>query len=81
MNSTLTSKGQITIPGEIRKRLGLKAQDKVEFSIEGERIILLPVRGLKSLRGSVTPVAGADHASERETAKKAAASRVMEEME
>jgi len=29
--ATVTSKGQITIPNEIRRKLGLKAGDQVEF--------------------------------------------------
>jgi AbrB family looped-hinge helix DNA binding protein len=33
-NSTISSKGQITIPLEIRRRLGLKEGDRVEFVAE-----------------------------------------------
>ena len=36
----LTSKGQITIPIQIRKRLNLKEGDKVVFITEGDRVIL-----------------------------------------
>ena len=35
----ITSKGQITIPKEIRDKLNLKEGDKVIFIEEGERII------------------------------------------
>ena len=31
MKSTLTSKGQLTIPKSIRDRMGLKAEDVLEF--------------------------------------------------
>lgn len=31
MNATLTSKGQITIPFKVRKKLGLKAGDVLDF--------------------------------------------------
>jgi len=31
MTATITSKGQITIPAEIRKRLGLKTGHRIEF--------------------------------------------------
>jgi antitoxin PrlF len=35
--STLTSKGQITVPLEIRRRLGLRKGDKIEFVAEERR--------------------------------------------
>jgi len=34
--STITSKGQITIPAEVREHLGLKPKDKIAFIIEDE---------------------------------------------
>lgn len=30
-SATVTSKGQITVPLEVRKKLGLKAGDRIEF--------------------------------------------------
>ena len=36
----LTSKNQTTIPEQIRKFLGIEPGDKVEWVIEGERVIL-----------------------------------------
>jgi antitoxin PrlF len=47
-NSTLSSKGQITIPLEIRRRLGLKEGDRVEFVVEGERTIIRPAQSPKN---------------------------------
>lgn len=42
-SSTITSKGQTTIPKTIRDRLGLKAGDRVEFLIEdGDRVVMIP---------------------------------------
>lgn len=35
----ITSKGQITIPSEIRKKLNLKEGDKVIFIEDGDKII------------------------------------------
>lgn len=35
LSSTISSKGQVTIPQEIRIRLGLKEGDRVEFVVEG----------------------------------------------
>ena len=34
--TTLTEKGQVTIPLEIRRRLGLHPHDKVSFEVEGD---------------------------------------------
>jgi antitoxin PrlF len=42
--STITSKGQLTVPQEIRKRLGLEAGDRVEFVVEEGRTVIRPVR-------------------------------------
>ena len=42
--STMTSKGQLTVPQEIRKRLGLEAGDRVEFVVEEERTVIRPAR-------------------------------------
>jgi AbrB family looped-hinge helix DNA binding protein len=43
-SSTISSKGQITVPVEIRTRLGLRPGDRVEFVVEGERTVLRPAR-------------------------------------
>jgi antitoxin PrlF len=44
LSSTVSSKGQITVPLEVRRRLGLKVGDRVEFVIEKERTTIRPVR-------------------------------------
>lgn len=41
-SSTISSKGQITVPIEIRKRLGLKAGDRVEFAIMDDLTVIRP---------------------------------------
>jgi antitoxin PrlF len=43
-SSTISSKGQITVPREVRNRLGLSAGDRVEFVVEGDRTIIRPAR-------------------------------------
>jgi antitoxin PrlF len=43
-SSTLSSKGQITVPLEIRNRLGLKQGDRVDFVVEGGRTTIRPAR-------------------------------------
>ncbi len=43
-SSTLTSKGQTTIPKDVRKRLNLHPGDRLEFVIDEDgRVLVLPV--------------------------------------
>ena len=44
----ITSKGQVTIPIEIRERLGFLPNSEVEFEIEGTSLRIHKVRGRKS---------------------------------
>lgn len=43
--STISSKGQITVPLEVRHRLGLKEGDRVEFVVEEGKTTIRPARG------------------------------------
>jgi antitoxin PrlF len=43
-SSTISSKGQITVPLEIRHRLGLKEGDRVEFVFDEGRTIIRPAQ-------------------------------------
>jgi antitoxin PrlF len=43
-SSTISRKGQITVPLEIRNRLGLKAGDRVEFVVDKDRTTIRPAR-------------------------------------
>jgi antitoxin PrlF len=42
--STISSKGQLTVPQEIRKRLGLEPGDRVEFVMEPDCTVIRPAR-------------------------------------
>ena len=53
--SSVTSKGQVTIPAEIRKYLGIKTNDKIAFVIDQEGSVRLRVPHyptIASLRGA-----------------------------
>jgi antitoxin PrlF len=53
--STVTSKGQVTIPAEVREYLGIKTNDKIAFVIDQEGIVRLRVPrypNIASLRGA-----------------------------
>ncbi len=45
--STVTSKGQVTIPAEVRKYLGIKTNDKIAFVIDQKGAV-----HIASLRGA-----------------------------
>lgn len=42
--STITQRGQVTIPVEVRKLLGVRPRDKVAFTIEDGHVGLVPAR-------------------------------------
>lgn len=40
----VTTKGQVTIPVAIRERLGLRPDTEVEFTVEGDHVIIRKAR-------------------------------------
>lgn len=40
LETTMTQKGQVTVPAEIRAHLGLKPRDRVRFELEGDAVKL-----------------------------------------
>ncbi len=55
--STLTSKGQLTLPKAIRDRLNVRPGDRVEFRLteEGEVMVEAASQDLRTLRGILKP--------------------------
>ncbi len=47
----VTSKGQITLPKEVRKLLAVDVGSVVVFEAEDDRVVLRPTRNLKEFRG------------------------------
>ena len=55
--ATLTSKGQITIPADIRRALGLVAGERVVFTqlADGATLLRAKTRALADLKGMLAP--------------------------
>lgn len=55
--ATLTSKGQVTVPVEVRRQLGLKAGDRLLFEVVDDviRVRVVPKRALSLLHGVLPP--------------------------
>jgi antitoxin PrlF len=62
--SPISSKGQVTIPLEIRDRLGVSAGDRIEFVIEDDRTVIRPSRDnpdpFEKFRGILGPFPGGE---------------------
>ena len=54
LQSTLTSKGQTTLPKAVRDALGLHPGDKIRFLLVGEEVRILPVRKVSELAGMLS---------------------------
>ena len=80
--STITRKGQVTIPAEIRRALHLKEGDTVTWRQDGDEVRLMPARfTLESAFGSVEPQQHPEDFDALEQAAKAAKARAtMEEL-
>jgi antitoxin PrlF len=68
MQATLTSKGQITVPNEIRKVFSLQTGDVLEFEADGDEIRIRPLRhkSAAQMRGMIKTQVPYDPIAERE---------------
>jgi len=57
--TTVSTTGQVVVPGSIRRKLGLQPGDSLEVSLEGQRIVLI-ARKARSRRARIIrdPVTG-----------------------
>jgi AbrB family looped-hinge helix DNA binding protein len=53
LHSTVTKKGQTTIPGEVRAALRIKPGDKLEYKVEGDHVTIRVHPGTTALRGAL----------------------------
>jgi len=56
--ATVSTKGQITLPAEIRSRFGIRSKDKVRLYVRDDEIVIQPLRSFRELRGSLAPKKG-----------------------
>ncbi|CAN5520940.1 MAG: AbrB/MazE/SpoVT family DNA-binding domain-containing protein [Chloroflexia bacterium] len=55
--STITQRGQVTLPADVRRWLGVKPTDQVEFTIEDDQVTVKPVEfTVESVFRSVKPL-------------------------
>ena len=82
--ATMTSKGQVTIPKQVREQLHLAPHDRLVVLADGDRAILRPVRGtilgLKGIfhRKGMKPI---DFKALRQEFEQAMAERVVKVLE
>ena len=79
--TAITTKGQVTIPKEIREELGLKPGDKVIFRKEGDSVVLEPASTLLDFRGSVKVERYISMAEAREIIKRKRGEKIRKELE
>ena len=78
--TTLTSKGQVTVPKEVRDALGLRPHDKVRISVEnGHAVLRKAYPSLRDIVGSLPPL-GMPIEEAIEQAKEERAERLMAKM-
>lgn len=59
MQTKISTKGQVVLPGPIRRRLGLQPGDPLEARVEGQNIVLTPKKKRKTKGKIVTdPLTG-----------------------
>jgi AbrB family looped-hinge helix DNA binding protein len=46
--SVISSKGQVTVPQEVRIRMGLEEGDRIEFVVGGGSTVIRPVRAAEN---------------------------------
>ena len=53
IESSITAKGQTTLPKAVRDALSVQAGDRIRYVIEGSQVRILPVRPINRLYGAL----------------------------
>lgn len=57
-HSTITKRGQTTIPGRVRDALRIKPGDKLEYVVEGDHVTMRVHAGTIALKGALASSKG-----------------------
>jgi AbrB family looped-hinge helix DNA binding protein len=82
--ATISSKNQVTIPADVRRRLGVGASDKVVFVVEDDGVRCQPAKvKFSDLFGSIPPLPGrsTDFEAEINAAMEEEAERIVRELD
>ena len=71
--STISSKGQITLPASLRRRLGMKPRDRVLIELADKAIVVKPAQDVFALEGFLGKALPGEE--ERRRARKSVAAR------
>ncbi len=65
ISTTMTQRGQVTIPAEVRRKFRLKPGDKVVFTVDDDHVTVEPERfSLEDVFGSIEPLQRPDDIDE-----------------
>ena len=77
--SILTSKGQTTIPKDVREALNLKPKDKLIYVIEENKVIMMAAKGdILDIKGSIKVDKSIDFKQLRRKTKKIVTKKIIE---
>ena len=57
LHSTVTKKGQTTIPIDVRSALQIKPGDRLEYAVKGDCVVIRVAPGTRALKGALEAVA------------------------
>lgn len=77
--ATISDKGQITLPAQARKKLGLIPRSKVEIEVRDNEIIIRPAASISELYGSLNEYAK-DKTENWETMRRVTEKTIAEEV-
>jgi AbrB family looped-hinge helix DNA binding protein len=58
LHSTVTKRGQTTIPGPVREALHIRPGDKLEYDIQGSQVTIRVHQGTMALQGALASSKG-----------------------